>query len=81
MPHNIPSRPWQKVAADPFTWDGRFILVTTDYFRHFYEVDELTTTPSTAVIRRLYADFACHSIPSVLFRETGHRSGTSVMSP
>lgn len=37
--HEIPSRLWQRVAADLFEHAGRTYLVTTDYFSDFFELD------------------------------------------
>ena len=63
IPHAIPQRQWQKIASDLFTWDGRQFLVTVDYLSRFFEIDELPSTTSVAVIRKLSAHFARHGIP------------------
>ena len=63
IPHDPPSRPWQKLGTDLFTWDDRNFLVTVDYYSRYFEVDELPTTTSKAVIRKLSSHFACHGIP------------------
>ena len=65
IPHDIPQRQWQKVASDLFTWDGRQFLVTVDYLSRFFEIDELTSTTSVAVIRKLSTHFARHGIPEI----------------
>ena len=62
LSHEVPSRPWQKLATDIFTWEKRQFLVTVDYYSRFFEVDELTTTTSYAVIRKLSAHFARHGL-------------------
>ena len=41
MPHKVPSRPWEKIATDIFTLDGKDYLVTTDCYSNFREVDRL----------------------------------------
>ena len=50
MPHEIPSRPWQKVGADMFFFDGRQYLITVDYCSSFFEVDKLDMTDSRTII-------------------------------
>ena len=57
MSHEIPSRPWQRVAADLFEHAGRTYLVSTDYFSDFFELDHLRSTTSTSVIKKLKAHF------------------------
>ena len=71
MPHEIPSRPWQKLATDLFTWNERSFLVSVEYYSRFFEVDELTTTTSAAVIRKLPSHFARHGIPEVVVSDNG----------
>ena len=53
IPHEIPSRPWQKIDADLFLLDQRHYLITVDYHSSFFEVDKLDTTDSTTVIEKL----------------------------
>ena len=45
MSHEVPSRPWEKIATDIFTLDGKDYLVTTDYYSNFWEVDRLPAPP------------------------------------
>ena len=71
MPHEIPSRPWQKLATDLFMWNKRSSLVTVNYYSQFFEVDELTTTTSAAVIRKLSSHFAHHGIQEAVVSDNG----------
>ena len=41
--HNIPERPWSKVAMDVFTLYNRDYLVIVDFYSDFWEVDKLTS--------------------------------------
>ena len=42
--NNIPSRPYETIATDLFSIEGRDYLVTVDCFSTFIEVDYMTTT-------------------------------------
>ena len=70
-PHEIPDRPWQKVGTDLFTVDNKQYLVTVDYYSRYFEVDELTSTTSNAIITKLSAHFARHEIPEVAISDNG----------
>ena len=48
--HDLPERPWQKVATDIFELDGEHYLVVVDYYSNFIEVSKLNTTTSQADI-------------------------------
>ncbi|XP_060582493.1 uncharacterized protein K02A2.6-like [Ruditapes philippinarum] len=52
-PHIVPKRPWQHIAADLFTLDGRDYLITADVYSNYFEVDALPETKSKTVIRKL----------------------------
>ena len=65
IPHEVPERQWQKIASDLFTWEKRQFMVTVDYLSRFFEIDELTSTTSAAVTRKLSAHFARHGIPEI----------------
>jgi len=60
---DIPNRPWSKVGVDLFSWGGEEFLVTVCYFSNFIEVDELKTTSSSEVIKKLKAHFARNGSP------------------
>ena len=55
MSHEVPSRPWEKVAADIFTLDGKDFLVIIDYHSNFWEVDRLPNTKASTTIVKLRA--------------------------
>ena len=71
LPHDVPSRPWQKVGTDLFTLGSKTYLVTVDYYSRYFEVDELQSTTSTAIIRKLSAHFARHGIPEIVVSDNG----------
>ena len=71
LPHDVPERPWAKVGIDLFTLDNRNYLLTVDYFSNFVEVDHLTSTTSTAVIKKLKEQFSRHGIPESVITDNG----------
>ena len=64
LPHKVPDRPWEKVGADLFEWNGKDHLIILDYFSRYPEVAELTSTKAKAVIRKFKSIFNCHGIPA-----------------
>lgn len=71
-PHEVPERPWSKVAVDLFEHDDHHYLVTVDYFSNFWEVDRLDRdTRSRAVIHKLKQHFARHGIPDTVMSDNG----------
>ena len=69
----LPSAPWKEVAVDfagPFP-SGDYIMVVTDEFSRFPEVEILTSTSAKAVIPKLDAIFARQGKPDVLKSDNG----------
>ena len=50
-PHEVPSRPWAKVAADVFTLDSKLYLLMIDYYWEFFEVQEVENTRTPTIVR------------------------------
>ncbi|KAK7105231.1 hypothetical protein V1264_016637 [Littorina saxatilis] len=71
MPHDLPSRQWEKVGVDLFEFEGRNYLVTVDYFSNFWEIDRLENTTSTTIIKKLKSHFARYGSPCVLISDNG----------
>ncbi|XP_072237423.1 pro-interleukin-16 [Leuresthes tenuis] len=46
----LPDRPWQRVAADLFQWDNAMYLVVVDYYSHYTEVANLTSTTTAQML-------------------------------
>ncbi|KAK7107442.1 hypothetical protein V1264_015374 [Littorina saxatilis] len=76
LPHTVPTRPWQKIGTDLFTWEKKDFMVTVDYYSRYFEVDELTTTTSATIIRKLSSHFARHGIPETLMSDNGPQFGS-----
>jgi hypothetical protein len=71
MSHELPSRPWEKVGVDLFTWNSNEYLVTVDYYSNFWEVDKLETTTSQAVVDKLKSHFARYGSPTKVMSDNG----------
>lgn len=64
--HEIPGRPWSRVAADLFSLHGESYIVLVDYYPNFLEVSELPDTSASLVIQFLREQFSRHGIPDIL---------------
>ncbi|XP_062516181.1 uncharacterized protein K02A2.6-like [Corticium candelabrum] len=71
MSHEIPSRPCSKVGSDLFEVKDHHYLVLVDYYSSFTEVERLTTTNTTAVIRAMKKQFARYGVPDTLITDRG----------
>ena len=63
MPHEVPSRPWEKVGTDIFEHDNKEYLVTVDYYSNFWEFDRLPDTKASTVVLKLKNHFARYGCP------------------
>ena len=77
MNHEIPDRPWERVAVDLMEIKGQDYLVTVDYFSNYWEVDHLQSTKTKSVIRILKGHFARHGIPSIHISDNGPQFNNS----
>ena len=71
LPHDIPERPWQKVACDLFEFNHVDYLITVDYYSNFFEVDRLADKQAPEVIRHLKNHFARQGLPDVVMSDNG----------
>ena len=69
--HEIPERPWGKVATDLFSHNGENFIVVVDYFSNFIEMERITSTSSRSVIQALKMIFGRHGIPESLVSDNG----------
>ena len=66
MSNPAPSRPWQRVAADIFTFRGQDYLVCTCALSAYYEVDRLESKKVKDIIYVLRQQWARHGVPEEL---------------
>ena len=71
QPHELPERPWQKVGTDLFQWNKKDYLIVADYYSRYFEVCELRSTSSPAVINKTKSFFARHGIPEIVVSDNG----------
>jgi len=71
MSHEVPQRPWEKVAVDLLTQDQKDYLVMVDYYSGFWELDRLHTTDSGTVVQKLKRHFARYGSPCQLVSDNG----------
>ncbi len=80
VPHETPSRLWQKVGTDLFEWEGKHYLITVCYFSNFWETDRLYDLSSKLVIKKLKGQFARYGIPSVIVSDNGTQYASTEFS-
>ena len=72
IPHEVPDRPWQKIACDLFTLGGKDYLLTVDYYSKWVEIGLLRdSTASSEVITQLKSLFARYGIPEEVISDNG----------
>ena len=71
MSLEIPSRPWERIGVDLFTFYNKEFLITVDYFSSFWEIDKLKNTLASTVILRLKSHFARYGFPDQVVSDNG----------
>ena len=62
LSHPVPSRPWEKVGVDIFTFADRDYLCTVDYLSGFFEVDRLPSKKVCDITYCLRQHMARHGL-------------------
>ena len=65
LPTDFPDYPWQKVAADLFTWKGTNYLILVDYYSCYIEMNK------SSVIQHIKSILARHGIPETFVPDSG----------
>ena len=66
--HELPQRPWQKIAVDLFELDKHEYVVMVDYYSKLFEVSHLPNSKSKIVINHTKARYG---IPEVIVSDNG----------
>ena len=69
--HELPNRPWEKIAVDLFDLNGTEFVVTVDYYSSFFEVDKLRSKTAEEVVKKLKAHLTRHGILDQLVSDNG----------
>ena len=73
LQHEMPSRPFEKIAADIFFLDGQNFLLVADYYSKMPFVKTLKSMTSKETIDFLESVFAIHGIPKTLISDNARR--------
>ena len=65
MPHQLPDRPWQILAADMFVLGKDKYLVLVDYYSKYFELIRVTDSTSNTVVNVLQQHLARHGLPDI----------------
>ena len=69
--HEFAARPWAKVGADLCDMQGRTLLVVSDYYSNFIEVENITRANTSGISKALKAMFSRYGVPDVLISDNG----------
>ena len=71
QPHEVPTRPWQKLGTDLFSYGNKDYLIVVDYFSLWPEVYLLDKATSENVITACKDAFSRHGIPQEVMSDNG----------
>ena len=69
--HTFAARPWSKVEADHCEQGEHTLLVVTDYYSNFIEVENITRSNSKSIYKNLMMLFARYGVPDTLVTDNG----------
>lgn len=69
--HDIGERPWGKISADLCELPGCTLLVVSDYYSNFVEVERVHKANTSGVTKVLKPMFARYGVPHVLVSDIG----------
>ena len=72
-PHEAPTRPWQVVGTDLFSWDGDEYLLLCDYYSKFPIIKKIPRGQSTGntVVNLTKCVFSEQGVPEVIISDNG----------
>ena len=71
LSHEIPNRPWSKVASDIFEWNKEHYLVLVDYYSDWIEFDLMKNQTAAEIIDLMQKQFARWGIPDEIVTDSG----------
>ena len=71
MTVETPSRPWEKIGVDLFSFDNKDFLITVDYFSNYSEIDKLNKTLASTVVLKLKSHFTRYGCPDQVISDNG----------
>ncbi|XP_028394408.1 uncharacterized protein LOC114518588 [Dendronephthya gigantea] len=69
--HQVPDRPWAKIAIDLFQYQNKDYLVTVDYYSNFFEIHRVYSSTSSTIIKKVKSHIARYGIPEELVSDNG----------
>ena len=69
--HDVPDRPWSKLAIDLFAFNGKDYVIIVDYYFDFFEIKELSSTICASAVKFCKEQFARYGTPDVLMSDNG----------
>ena len=69
--HEIPSRPWEKIACELFELNKRDYLIMAYYCSSFFEIDCLHNKTAKEIISKLKVHLSRHCLPHQLISDNG----------
>ena len=67
----FPAHSWSKVGADFCDIYGHILLVVSDYYSNFIEVENVTRANTNGIVKALKAMFSRYRVPDVLISHNG----------
>ena len=69
IPHEVPSRPWEKVGVDYFTIHNKDFLLIVDYYSKYPEVIAMASKTAAVTIKAIQVAFSRHGIPNTVIAD------------
>ena len=74
MSPTLPTRPWERVCIDIFTFRQQDYLITVDYLSNFFEIDRLPSKRMCDVIYCLKGHFARYGLPMEVYSDNAFKN-------
>ena len=78
-PHEVPTRPWSKLAAQIFQFENEQYLLIVDYYSEFFEISKLSDMKSSTVITHCKSQFSRHGIPDIFLSDCAKQFDSAEM--